>query len=76
MKVIITSVTGANKQEALLDKDSGIIEYKNGEISHVLYEKQFNKSIFVVKDAPKEEPKKVEASEEQSKPVGKKKVKA
>jgi hypothetical protein len=72
MKVIVTSVTGSSVREALLDKDSGVLEFKDGEISHVLYEKQLNKSIHVVKDAPKESP----ASEEQSKTVKAKKVKA
>lgn len=53
MKVIITNATGSGPVEAMLDKDSGIIEYKTGEISHVLHEKSYNKIIFVVKDAPK-----------------------
>jgi hypothetical protein len=79
MKVIVTNVTGSSVREALLDKDSGVLEFKDGEISHVLYEKQMNKSIHVVKDAPKVEPRPEEpapASEEQSKPVKAKKVKA
>lgn len=75
MKVIITNATGSQKHEALLDKDSGVIEYKDGDISHVLFEKQMNKTIQVMKDAPKIEPK-PEASEEQSKPLVKKKTKA
>lgn len=63
MKVTITNATGSQKQEALLDKDSGVIEYPNGEISHVLYEKQFNKSIFVVKEQKAEKLPEVEAKE-------------
>jgi hypothetical protein len=64
MKVTITNVTGSQKEEALLDKDSGVIEFKSGEISHVFYEKQLNKSIFVVKEAKKEEPKPLEVKQE------------
>lgn len=80
MKVIVTNVTGSQKQEGLLDKDSGVIEYTTGEITHVLYEKQMNKTIFVVKEAKREEVKpqaeEVKApSTEQSEPRQEKKTK-
>jgi hypothetical protein len=68
MKVLVISPTGSSKLEALLDKDSGIIEYKTGEVSHIAFEKNMGKAVFVVKDEPKE--KLVEdTSTEQSKPV-------
>lgn len=74
MKITVTSATGISC-EALLDKDSGVIEFKDGEISHVLFEKQFNKKIMVLKDAPKEEPESSVPSAEQSEPRPAKKTK-
>ena len=47
MKIFIQNVTGSQKVEAMLDKDSGVIEYASGEISHVLFEKQAGKTIHV-----------------------------
>lgn len=73
MKVIITNATGSQHEEALLDKDSGVIEFKSGEISHVLFEKQFNKRIFVVNEKVEAKDEKIEASPEQSEPVQTKK---
>jgi hypothetical protein len=78
MKVIVTNVTGSQKEEALLDKDSGVLEFKSGEISHVFYEKTMNKSIYVVKEAKREEvkqeaPKVEQSSEVQSEPRQEKK---
>lgn len=88
MKVYIQNATGSQKAEAMLDKDSGVIEFKNGEISHVLFEKQSGKTIFAYEEGvhcklvKKEEPKveakeevKEEASPEQSKEGNKKKTK-
>lgn len=59
MKITVTNSTGSACEEALLDKDSGVIEYKDGRISHVLFELGFNKTIKVFN-----EPKKVEPKEE------------
>jgi hypothetical protein len=76
MKIIVTNATGSQKQEALLDKDSGVIEFNDGEISHVLHEKNMSKTIFVVKDAKKEIIEPVKApSLPQSAPVIKSKTK-
>lgn len=55
MKVTVKNVTGSQNEEALLDKDSGVLEFKDGRISHVLFELNFQKQIFVMKDAKKEE---------------------
>lgn len=76
MKVIVTTATG-REEEALLDKDSGVLEFKDGEISHILFEKQFNKKIMVYVEPKKEEvkTKAPEASPEQSKAGVKKKTK-
>lgn len=77
MKVHVTSPTNISR-EGLLDKDSGVIEFPCGEITHVLFEKQMQKTITVVKEAKKETPKEVvapEASPEQSKEGKKKKTK-
>lgn len=71
MKVLITSATGSSCLEALLDKDSGIVEFANGEISHVLYEKNFGKKIVIVKDAKKEP---VKTEENTSTPTGQSKA--
>lgn len=78
MKVVVTSGTGRGF-EAMLDKDSGVIEYKNGEISHIVHEKMMGKIVTIMKDAPKEEPEQEEhkpVSEEQSAPVKKAKSKS
>lgn len=73
MKVLIVNPTGSQKLEALLDKDSGVIEFANGEISHVLHEKNMYKTIFVVKDEPKPKPvEKAETLIEQSAPIAEK----
>lgn len=72
MKIIVTNATRSQKLEALLDKDSGVIEFKDGEISHVLHEKSMNKTIFVVKEAKKEESPVVDTSAKQSTPSIKK----
>lgn len=79
MKVIIKTPTGIGR-EALIDKDSGVLEYQDGEISHVLFEKQMQRTIHVLKDAPKKEEVKEQAKEEapsaeQGKPVKKAKTK-
>lgn len=74
MKVIVSTMSGI-KKEALLDKDSGVIEYPGGEITHILYEKQLGKIISIQKDAPRA-PKEEPSSEEQSKPSKKVKTKA
>lgn len=79
MKVKITSATGSSCIEALLDKDSGVIEFASGEISHILYEKSYGKKIEVVKDAkkeaPKEEVKATPAEQSEARPVKKSKAK-
>lgn len=77
MKVHVTSPTGISR-EGLIDKDSGVIEFADGEITHVLFEKQMQRTIFVVKEAKKEAPKAEptpEASPEQSKEGKKPKTK-
>lgn len=53
MKVIVTSQTG-RESHALIDKDSGVIEYKDGEISHIFFEKTMGMSIRVLKDVKEE----------------------
>lgn len=55
MKVTVKNVTGSQNEEALLDKDSGVLEFKDGRISHVLFELNFSKQIHVVKEVKKEE---------------------
>lgn len=77
MKIIITNVTGSQKEEALLDKDSGVIEFKDGRISHVSHELSKNKEIFVMKEVKKEEVKEVvkASSEVQSAAIEKPKTK-
>jgi hypothetical protein len=50
VKVIVINATGSQKLEALLDKTSGVIEFKDGEISHVLHEKNMNKTILACKE--------------------------
>ncbi len=80
MKVIIANATGSQVEEALIDKDSGVIEFKSGDISHVLYEKQLGKTIKVYVEPRKEEIKEEvkeasAASPEQSKEGKKKKTK-
>jgi hypothetical protein len=67
MKIIITSATGI-KQEVLLHKESGIIEFPNGELSHVLFEKQFGKSITILKEVKPEVLMPDSSSVEQSEP--------
>lgn len=59
MEVTVTNTTGSQNEEALLDKDSGVLEFKDGRISHVLFELNFNKQIYVVKEVKKEEVKEV-----------------
>lgn len=66
MKVIVTSATGAIKEEALLNKESGVLEFESGEISHILYEKNLNKTIFAVKEEKKKEVEPVVTTTEQS----------
>jgi hypothetical protein len=66
MKVTITSSTGSSVGEALLDKDSGVLEYTKGElkgeISHIHYEKSMGRVIRVVVEA--KAPKEVHVHEE------------
>lgn len=61
MNIIIVNATGSQKVRGHLH-GSGMIELEDGEITHVLHEKQFGKSIskeVVVKLAPKEEVKEI-----------------
>lgn len=48
MKVFISNVTGSSKKEAMLDKDSGVIEFSCGTISHTLFELQKGNTIEVL----------------------------
>jgi hypothetical protein len=75
MKVIVYSVTG-NAFEAELCKESGVIEYANGEISHVVYEKSMHKRIEAIKEIKKEDPKEEAPSLDQSDKRPKNKSKA
>jgi hypothetical protein len=45
MKVIVENVTGSVKKIATLYKESGVLEYEDGEFSTLSFEKQFNKSV-------------------------------
>jgi hypothetical protein len=74
MKITITNATGSQKDEAELDPTSGVIVFESGEISHVLFEKNFNKTIF--KWAAKADPvdSSAERSEPSKKPVSKPKL--
>lgn len=54
MKVVITNVTGSVVEHASLHIQSGVLQFDSGEISHVLYEKQFNKLIKIVEEATAE----------------------
>lgn len=77
MKVLITNVTGSQKNHAVLHVSSGVIELEGGEISHIIFEKHMNKTIVEYKE-PRPEPVKEEVKEsssEQSKEPKKKKIK-
>lgn len=88
MEIILTSVTGI-KTRGTLNPNSGAIELENGEITHLQYEKSFNKKVekyvapeIVAPIAPlktqeesKPEEIKEEASTEQSEELPKKKNK-
>lgn len=88
MKVFIQNTTKSQRVAAILDKDSGVITYPDGVVSHILFEKQMQKEIYVydesihdelcgIKKPVKEEvkPKADEPSPEQSNAGVKKKTK-
>jgi hypothetical protein len=50
MKIYIENVTGSQKTEAVLDKNSGVVTFPCGEVSHILFEKQSGKKIQAYKE--------------------------
>lgn len=76
-KILISNVTGSQKEVATLHVTSGIVEFKDGSISHLLFEKQMQKTIVEYHEPAKEEvkPKADESSVEQSNAGVKKKIK-
>jgi hypothetical protein len=63
INIIVSNVTRSSVRPAVL-KESGIIEYLDGEISHIIHEKQMNKDICIHK-----EPEKTEAKPAEEKPA-------
>lgn len=69
MEIIIQNVTGSQNQAAKL-LDSGVVIYDDGQISHILFEKQMNKQVFVRPE------KKASETQSESRPVKKNKRKS
>lgn len=74
MKVIVINATGSQHLKAVLHVTSGVLEFEDGSISHVMAEKGLNKTIEKEKEIKKEE--KIEVSSvKQSEPRPKPKSK-
>lgn len=79
MKIIVRNATGSQELKATLHVQSGVIQFEDGEISHVSNEKQLNKTIRVSEEvAPviqkSEQPKTLERSEKTRTEVSKTKL--
>lgn len=76
MRVIVSTSTSSFSVPAELELSSGVLIYESGEISHVLFEKQFNKKIEVVANVEVKSVPEVAATAERSEQAQSKKPRA